>query len=172
MNHNGWELLMRLSQFVALILVAVTGGKILLAGIIIAICSGGVQIFALFYIKKKLPEFFPWWQVWEWKTAFKNFRNSLVLTGNTIAQQFSNNGIILFIAKFFSSSIVPVFTTIRTITNTAAASTNIIIQAMVPDVVKFHAKGEKEKLLLIYRCKLVYQRRNRKHRDNIIHPFC
>ena len=43
---------------------------------------------------------------------------------------------------------MPVFTTIRTITNTAAASTNIIIQAMVPDVVKFHAKGEKEKLLL------------------------
>ena len=151
MYESQWlGILMRLSQSVSLILVAILGGRILMAGIMVAIVQSVVTVFVLFFLKRKLPEFYPWWQVREWRTAFNNFRYSLVITANSVTQQLGNNGVILFIAKFFQASMVPVFTTLRTITNTATNATNIFIYALIPDVVKFHARGEKEKLLISF----------------------
>ena len=149
MYQTQWlGILLRFSQFIALLLVAVLGGKILSAGIIIAIVQAGVTIFFLVYVKRKLPEFFPWWEVRNWKTSFNNFKYSLTLTVIIIVTQLGNNGIVLFIAKFFQSAVVPLYTTLRTITNTAMSATNIFMNAILPDIVKFHAKGEKEKLLI------------------------
>jgi O-antigen/teichoic acid export membrane protein len=43
---------------------------------------------------------------------------------------------------------VPVFTTIRTLTNTAGSFTSIINSAVSPDVVKYYSKGEDKKLIM------------------------
>jgi len=95
-----------------------------------------------------LPEFYPWWSIREWKEGFQNFKKSLVLTTNGIAQQLGNNGLILFISNFLQTSLVPVFTTIRTLTNTALSITNVFISSLLPDIIRFHATGEEEKIII------------------------
>jgi O-antigen/teichoic acid export membrane protein len=106
-----------------------------------------MSLLNLWYIKTKLPGFFPWWRPADWRTGFGNFRKSLVLTFNSIAQQLANNGLIIFIATLFSAALLPSFSTLRTLTNTAGAVTTIIITALLPDLIRFHATREKDKLL-------------------------
>lgn len=143
-----WGILIKLTQFLSLVTVALFGGGILIASIMFAVVQSFISFFIYIYIKNKLPEFYPWWQIREWKEGFHNFKKSLVLTTNGIAQQLGNNGLILFISNFLQTSLVPVFTTIRTLTNTALSITNIFISSLLPDIIRFHAKGEEEKIII------------------------
>src|SRR3990170_1823504 len=143
-----WGILYRFLQFLAIILTVIFGGNIL--AVCISYSFVQIIIFSLtfVYIRKKLPEFYPWWRIRDWKEGFKNFKKSLVLTTNGIAQQLGNNGLILFISNFLQTSLVPIFTTIRTLTNTALSITNVFISSLLPDIIKFHAKGENEKIII------------------------
>jgi O-antigen/teichoic acid export membrane protein len=93
-----------------------------------------------------MPEFFPWWQGFNIKIGFRNLKKSGILTLNNLLQQLSTNGLILFITNFFSASVVPSFTTVRTLTNTASVFTNLFITSIQPDLIKYHAKTEIDKL--------------------------
>lgn len=141
-----WGIAIRAVQFLSLIAVAVFGGSILTACVSYAAIQMIFSGLLFLYVKNKLPEFYPWWQKRSWRTAFSNFSKSLILTVNGIAQQLSNNGLIIFIATMFQATIVPAFTTVRTLTNTAGSVTNILISAVSPDLIRFHAKGETDKL--------------------------
>lgn len=141
-----WGIIFKLAQFLSLILVAINGGFILEASLVYSIIQLVLSFLAFWYIKIKLPEFYPWWKLRDIKTGFINLRKSSILTVNNAFQQFSNSGIILFITNFFSTSIVPAFTTVRTLTNTAAVFTNLFITSIQPDLIKYHAKQETGKL--------------------------
>ena len=143
-----WGILYRFLQFLAIILTVILGGNILAVCITYSFVQ--ILIFSLtfLYIRKKLPEFYPWWRIREWKEGLQNFKKSLVLTTNGIAQQLGNNGLILFISNFLQTSLVPVFTTIRTLTNTALSITNVFISSLLPDIIRFHATGEEEKIII------------------------
>jgi len=137
----------RLTQFLSIIAVAFMGGSILDACLWYAVFQSIISILILWYIKKKMPAYFPWWQQADWRTGFRNFRKSLVLTFNSIALQLANNGLTIFIATLFSAALLPSFSTLRTLTNTAGAVTTIIITALFPDMIRFHATHEADKLL-------------------------
>jgi len=146
-----WGILVRFGQFISLIGVAVLGGNILTACIVFSIVQASISFLSFIYIKRKLPEFYPWWEKRSWHTALNNFRKSLVLTFSAISQQLSNSGLIIFVATLFSVALVPAFTTVRTLTNTAGAVTNIFISSLLPDIVRFHSKGEAEKLITTFK---------------------
>lgn len=141
-----WGIIFRLSQFLSLILIVINGGNILLASIFYSIVQSVLSAFLFIYIKNKMPEFYPWWKSVSLKTGFNNLKKSSVLTINNLLQQLSNNGLILFITNIFSTAIVPAFTTVRTLTNTATVFTNLFITSIQPDLIKYHAKKESEKL--------------------------
>lgn len=141
-----WGIIFRLSQFLSLILVAINGGNILLASIVYSIVQTVLAVFLLIYIKNKMPEFYPWWKSLSFKVGFINLKKSSILTVNNLLQQLTSNGLILFITNVFSSSIVPAFTTVRTLTNTAAVFTNLFITSIQPDLIKYHANKEISKL--------------------------
>jgi O-antigen/teichoic acid export membrane protein len=142
-----WGVTVRICQFISLALVVIFNGHILTAVFCFAVIQSTLSFFIFIYVKKKLPEFYPWWKNVEWKTGISNFKKSLILTFNGIAQQSANNGLTLFVATTFQASMVPAFTTIRTITNTAGSITNIFISSLLPDIVRFHATGEDKKLI-------------------------
>ena len=141
-----WGIIFRLAQFLSLILVAINGGNILNASIVYSIVQTILAVFLFVYIKNKMPEFYPWWKLANLKMGFSNLKKSSVLTFNNLLQQLTRNGLILFITNVFSSSIVPAFTTVRTLTNTAGVFTNLFITSIQPDLIKYHAKRETEKL--------------------------
>ncbi len=141
-----WGIIFRLSQFLSLILVAMYGGKILEASLVYSIVQTFLAVFLFFYIKTKMPAFYPWWQSLSFKVGFNNLKKSSILTVNNLLQQLTNNGLILFITNVFSSVIVPSFITVRTLTNTAGVFTNLFITSIQPDLIRYHAKKETQKL--------------------------
>ena len=141
-----WGIIFKLAQFLSLIIVAISGGYILEASIAYSIVQISLSLLVFRYIKNKLPEFYPWWKSRSLKEGFINLKKSTVLTVNNLLQQLTNNGLVLFITNIFSTSIVPAFTTVRTLTNTATVFTNLFITSIQPDLIKYHAKGETEKL--------------------------
>lgn len=145
-----WGILYRFCQFLSIIIVALIGGSILEASIFYVLIQFIVYGLTFYYIKIKIPEFYPWWKDAEFRIALLNFRKSLVYTFTSFVQQLCNNGLILFISNLFSSIYLPIFTTIRTMTNTALSITNLLINSVFPDFVRYHAAKEKEKLYSVF----------------------
>jgi O-antigen/teichoic acid export membrane protein len=136
----------RLTQFFSIVIIAVGGGSIFSACMWYAVIQSIVTMLAFWYIKMKLPDFYPWWHAAQWREGLRGLRKSLVLTFITIGQQLSNSGLVLLISALFTAAIIPSFTTLRTLTNTGGAVTRIFITALSPDMIRFHATRETEKL--------------------------
>lgn len=145
-----WGILYRLCQFLSIFLVAILGGNILEASIFYVVIQLIVYALTFIYIRKKIPEFYPWWQGAKLNISFYNFKKSLVLTINSFVQQLNTNGIILFISNLLSLTFVPVFTTMRTLTNTAISITSLLINSLLPDIVRYHTKKEISKLNSVF----------------------
>lgn len=145
-----WGILYRFCQFLSIVLVAFLGGDILGASIFYVIIQIIVYAITFIYIKIKIPEFYPWWRGAKLNIAFSNFKKSLVLTINSFVQQLSTNGIVLFLSNILSATFIPVFTTIRTITNTAISITSILTNSLLPDIVRYHTKKEHNKLNSVF----------------------
>ncbi len=141
-----WGSIFKLGQFLSLVLVAILGGKILEASLVYSTVQFLLSFAAFRYIRNKVPEYYPWWKAKNLLTGFQNLKKSTVLTINNALQQLSNNGIVLFITNVFSTALVPAFTTVRTLTNTATVFTNLFITSIQPDLIKYHAKLEIDKL--------------------------
>jgi O-antigen/teichoic acid export membrane protein len=93
-----------------------------------------------------MPEYFPWWKNFNLKTGFTNFGKSMILTINGFLDQMNTNGILFLIGKFLSPVAIPVFTTIRTVTNTMTILTNLTVQPLVPEMIRFQNEDQKEKI--------------------------
>lgn len=145
-----WVILYRFCQFFSILIVALFDGSILIASILYVFIQLIVYGLTFFYIKIKIPEFYPWWQGANLKVGLLNFNKSLFLTFTGFVQQLSSNGLVLIISNIFSSIFLPVFTTIRTMTNTALLITNILINSLVPDFIRYHAEKEKDKLYSVF----------------------
>lgn len=141
-----WGIVFKLAQFLSLALVALSGGKILIASIVYSLVQTFLSVLLFIYIKNRMPEFFPWWKFSNINIGFRNLKKAAVLTFNNLLQQLTTNGLVLFITNLFSSSLIPAFTTIRTLTNTATVFTNLFITSIQPDLIKYHAKEEIKKL--------------------------
>jgi O-antigen/teichoic acid export membrane protein len=140
---------MRLIQFVSIVFVAVCGGSILAACFWYAVIQSLGSLFVLWYLRSRLPQFYPWWRGGQWKYGILTLQKSLVLTCNSIGGQLSNNGLLILISALFTSAVIPSFTTLRTLTNAAGTVTTILISALLPDLIRFHATREKEKLISV-----------------------
>lgn len=145
-----WYVLYKFCQFLSVIIIVILGGSILEAVIFYVLAQFIVYGFTFLYIKRKIPEFYPWWKGANLKIGFSNFKKSLILTFNSFVQQLSSNGLLLLISNIFSAIYLPIFNTIRTMTNTALSITNILIFAVLPDFIRYHAEKEKEKLNSVF----------------------
>ena len=140
----------RLVGFLAL-LAAVASGASLLGAMLAQIGAASLFNLFLFYdLRKRIPSVFPWWEGGDWSTAWLNFRASLVLTFNGIIDQLANNGLILILAKVVNPVSVAVFTTIRTVANTATQGSAVLLQPIVPDAVRYYMKREVDKLGAVF----------------------
>jgi O-antigen/teichoic acid export membrane protein len=141
---------LRFAQFLSIIIVAVAGGNLLAACLSYSIIQTIITMLALVYITKKLPQFYPWWHMAQWREGFRGLQKSLVLTLISIGQQLTNNGLVIAISMLFTAAMIPAFTTLRTLTNTAGTVTSIFIMALAPDMIRYHAIRETDKLDSIF----------------------
>lgn len=141
-----WGIYKQFGSFFVLIIIAINRGSLLTATIGITIFTLLINLLFLYRIKVLLPDLFPWWRDGNLKVGWKNFKNSSLLSLSTVIYQFSSNGLILLITNLFGAIVVPLFTTIRTLTNSITSMTNILIQPLQPDIVKFRVQNEFKKI--------------------------
>src|SRR5678815_3997926 len=73
----------------------------------------------------------------------------MFLTASNLIQQGSTNGIVILIAALSGPAAVPIFTTVRTLANLWTNVTNVLTAPLLPEVVRYHATNEGEKLVTI-----------------------
>lgn len=141
---------LKIAQLIILICAAIFAWSFLKLCIIYALASLLYTYLTFFYVKKVMPDFFPWWQGAKWGLGFANFFKSLVITLNSIFEQFNTNGLIILISNYLSASFIPVFTTLRTLANTALQITGLVLQPLHPELIRLHARGEGQKLIQLF----------------------
>src|SRR5258708_8442825 len=101
------------------------------------------------YVRWKLPGFSPWLKGAKRRLGVSVLGQSVFLTTSNLIQQGAVNGSVLLGSVLAGPIAVPVFTTVRTLTNLWTAVTTILSTPLLPDVVRIHAKGEVQKLVAI-----------------------
>jgi len=142
-----WSIYKQLGSFIVLVIIALNKGSILAATIGVSLFNITYGFIFLIRIKNLIPESYPWWEPGDWKTGWNNFKKSSLLSFSSVIYQFSNSGLIILITNLFSAVSVPIFTTLRTLTNSIVSMTNIAIQPLQPDIVQFRVQKDFKKIL-------------------------
>jgi len=139
-----------LAGFIALIVSVALGASI--AGAMFAQIGAWVacNLFMFWDAKQKFPGFYPWWQGGNLALAWKNLRASLVLTVNGLVEQAGSSGLVLLVIGILAPVEVAMFTTIRTVGNTALQGVSVILYPVMPDVVRYHFQREPGKLDAVF----------------------
>jgi len=82
--------------------------------------------------------------------AVSILRNSAVVSGTSLLDAFSNNGLLTIISAVLSPALVPPFSTVRTITNTANQGVALIMHPLDPDMIRYRARNEFSKLYEVF----------------------
>ena len=80
------------------------------------------------------------------KKDLRILKNHSLISVTGVLTQLSNNGLVILITYLFGAAIVPVYATLRTLTNSATQITNTMIQPLQPDLVKFSVNKDYKKL--------------------------
>lgn len=137
----------RIIEIIILISAALLSLKVFETCILFAIFRILYSILALYFVKRWMPDFFPWWKKGDLKTGLRNYLISLSLTFNQMVDRFSKDGLNLVVSSVLGLAILPVFTTIRTLINFATQATNMVTGPLQPELVRFHASGHFKKII-------------------------
>ena len=144
-----WSMVFQVSQFAAIIAASILQLSIFKTCILFALLQVVIYLTSAIYVRMKLPSYYPWWQGVSLGTGLRDLSQSVILTVSNLLRQGATNGVVLLVSALAGPVAVPVFTTVRTISNLWTNVTNVLTTPLLPDVVRFHAKGEAPKLIAI-----------------------
>jgi|GEM_PF-1380524 len=144
-----WAMAFQMSQFAAIMIAAVLRLDILQTSLLFALFQAFNYLASAIYMKNKLPDYYPWWQAARADVGIRDLIKSLPLSISTMVQQGTSNGVVLVIAGMGGAATVPLFTTVRTLTNLWNNVTMSLANPLLPDVVRFHATREPFKLAAV-----------------------
>jgi len=145
-----WSMGFQVTQFAALIASAVLGLSILQAALLFALVQAGIYVASAVYIRLKLLRFYPWWSGPSRAVGVNDLLRSVPFTLGGILQQGGNSGLVMLVSAFLGPAAVPAFATVRTLSNLWTTLTNVLTTPLLPDVVRFQAKAERQKLLAVH----------------------
>ena len=122
---------------------------------ILALClmlAGTNFIYSLYvywHVKKLIPQIYPLWKGSNFKLGFRNFIRSILFTLSSAIEQVNSNGLVLLISNFLTITLVPAFTTLRTIANTFLQPLALLLGPLSPEITRYHMEGKGEKIAQI-----------------------
>jgi len=145
-----WALIARLAQFGAVAFAAchgysLVGTTLLFSGVVFT-----YNIAIYIDIRRLYPGLFPWWRGGDIKLGFRNFSRSSVVSVVSILDLFSLQGVILLVTGTLGAAVVPLFTTLRTVSNTALQGTGFLLNPIQPDLVRYHVQREGGKIGAVF----------------------
>jgi O-antigen/teichoic acid export membrane protein len=146
-----WAMEFQVSQFAALMFAAALRLDMLETSLLFAASQAASYVASALYVRYKLPQFSPWLAGADWRVGLRDLGQSTFITASNLIQQGGTNGAVLLISIFAGPTAVPLFTTVRTLTNLWTTVTTVLSAPLLPDVVRLHALGEVKKLIAINR---------------------
>jgi O-antigen/teichoic acid export membrane protein len=146
-----WAMEFQIAQFGAIIIAAVWRLGVLQISLLFALTQFISYVASALYVRHKLPRFSPWLKGAKASIGLSDLGQSLFLTTSNLIQQSATNGSVLLVSALAGPVAVPVFTTVRTLTNLWTSVTTVLSTPLLPDVVRLHVKGEVQKLVAINR---------------------
>ncbi len=141
-----WDILLKILEIILLVIAGII--NLSLFNLLWMLAVINVVIFAI-VLRWSMRHFIEVKQIWSmgnWREAVINFRNSIILTFNNVFEQLNLNGIVFLITRFISLAMLPVFVTIRTVTNTAVQVTSLIVNPLQPELIRYHSEKSGEKI--------------------------
>jgi O-antigen/teichoic acid export membrane protein len=136
-------------QFASIMTSALLRLNMLETSLLFAVSQIGIYVGSALYVRRALPGFAPWLEGASLSVGLRDLRHSVFLTTSNIIQQSTVNGSVVLVSVFAGPVAVPIFTTVRTLTNLWNSVTTILSTPLLPDVVRIHVKGEVNKLVAI-----------------------
>ena len=150
-----WSMGFQVTQFIGLMISAVLKLNILGAAFVYALFQALIYISSAIYIKIKLPVFYPWWNGANKEVGLTNLIKSIPITAGGILQQGGGSALVMLVSGFLSPAVVPLYSTVRTLGNLWTTLINILTSALLPEVVRFHALKDREKILAVQKAHLL-----------------
>ncbi len=127
-----WAMGFQVTQFAAMMAAAILKLNMLQTSLLFALSQLTIYVTSAFYVRRKLPAFSPWLQGFHARTGLSDLGHSLLLTVSNLIQQTTTNGAVLVVATLAGPTAVPVFTTIRTLTNLWTSVTTVLTTLCCP----------------------------------------
>jgi O-antigen/teichoic acid export membrane protein len=144
-----WAMGFQVCQFGAIMAAAVWRLGMLQTSLLFALSQLVIYVASALYVRRALPGFSPWLRGPRVRVGLGDLGQSLFLTTSNLIQQSATNGTVLLVSALAGPIAVPVFTTVRTLTNLWTSVTTVLSSPLLPDVVRLHATGEVQKLVAI-----------------------
>jgi len=144
-----WAIFLRFFQFLVIIVSAFMDLSIPLAATFYAIVQAIVYILTAIYIRYKIPKLFPDIKYVDVKTGVNILIKSVPYIISNIMQQFSNSGMILLLTVISGLSVVPQYSTVKLLSSIWGNVSNILVQPILPEVIRLHANYEFRKISLL-----------------------
>ena len=142
-----WSMGLQASLFFAVVIAALARMDLLGASMLIGAVQAAVYLASAVYIRRRLPEFFPWWKHPDWRTGLADLRGSSIFLLSGVFQQSATSGVVLLISAKLGVGVLPAFTTVRTMANLWNNVTTTLTSPLLPDVIRYHASQQTEKIL-------------------------
>jgi len=146
-----WAMEFQVCQFAAIMLSALLRLTVLQTSVLFALSQFASYVASALYVRHALPRFRPWLKGTNLSIGLRDLGHSVFLTTSNLVQQSATNGAVVLVSAFAGPAAVPVFTTVRTLTNLWTTVTTILTTPLLPDVVRLHATGEVHKVVSINR---------------------
>lgn len=141
-----WGIVNKLIEIIVLIIAVLLNWSVSLTLIVLSISMLLYSIIVIIDIKYLSKEYYPWWQLGSFTAGFQNFKKSILVTTNNFLEQFSTNGLIMVISNVLSVAWVPVFSTMRTVSNSFLQINQITLNPLSADMIRYHTNNEKDKI--------------------------
>lgn len=151
MYHAAWWAMgFQVCQFGGIMLAARLRLSMIGTSLVFVAVQSAVYVASAVYIRRKLPDFFPWWRGSDVRLGLANLAKSFWLTMGSVLQQGSVSGMVLLVSALSGPAAVAIFATVRTLTNLGATFANVLTSPLLPEVVRYHANREGGKLVAIH----------------------
>lgn len=148
--QSTWMMMwLQVAEFFVIILAALFKMSILSTAVLFSIANIFFYIFSAVYVKSLLPQYFPWWRNGQIHIGLINVLKSIPLTLGWGVTQGGSSALVILISAFLTPASVPIFTTLRTISNSWVTLTNSFTTPMLPEAVRFHSSGQWQKLIFM-----------------------
>ena len=143
------SLVERFIEFVILTSAAFSGISLIDLALLWFIIKSMYSIGILIYIKKLLPEYFPWWRYGSFKTGLKNLWQSVAYMISTFMNRIVSDGVLLIVSPLMGTEFLPVFVATRSIVNFRVKVGDIFLSPLGPELINHHANRFYDKLMRI-----------------------